>query len=94
MIAENDVCLSVLEELHDLVGEAVLIDAVAEADQLVDLAHQVQRLLQSCNIAVDIGHDSQFHFCLPIDARLAPRRYPPKDEFFFRRIYRTLSPSG
>ena len=42
------------EKLHDFVGEAILIDAVAEADQRVDLAHQAQRLLQSCNIAVDV----------------------------------------
>src|SRR5205085_10059825 len=51
----------ILEQAHDLVREAVLVDAVAEADQSVDLAHQPECALEAGGIAVKVGDDAEFH---------------------------------
>ena len=54
MIAQNHMGTPVLQNAYHLVGKAVFVDAVAQADQCVDLAHKIQCLLQPGNIAVDI----------------------------------------
>src|SRR5260370_36082401 len=79
VVAENDRRLAILEQAHDLVGEAVLVDAVAEADQLVDLAHQPERVLEARGVAVNIGDDAELHWVPPVKVawfRYSPRRWP------------------
>ena len=61
VIAEDHVRLALLEEAHDLVREAVFLDAVAEADQLVDVAHQRERLRQPGGVAMDVRDDADLH---------------------------------
>ena len=46
--------LPLLEDLRDLVREAVFVDAVAEANQLVDIPQYLQGLQQAAVIAVHV----------------------------------------
>ena len=68
VVAEDRVGLALLEDVRDLVGKAVFPDAVAEADQLVDIAHQRQRLAQPGGIAVNVRDDAEFHRRIPVAA--------------------------
>src|ERR1051325_3037414 len=43
MVADDALPLPIPQEAHHLIGEPVLVDAVAEADQFVDIAHKLQR---------------------------------------------------
>jgi hypothetical protein len=58
VIAEDRVDASVSQETDNLVREAVLVDAVAEADQLVDIPEDLERLEQPRFVAVHIGNDA------------------------------------
>src|SRR6185437_11465909 len=61
VVAEDRVLLALPEDRDDLVREAVFPDAVAEADQLVDIAHQPQRLGEAARVAVKVRDDAEFH---------------------------------
>ncbi len=61
VVAEDRVRLPLLQDRHDLVREAVFPDAVAEADEVVDVAHQPQRLGEACRVAVKVRDDTESH---------------------------------
>ena len=71
MIAEDRVRLALAQDLRHLVGEAVFPDAVAEADQLVDVAHQRDCPLEPGGVAVDVRNDAEFQKLGPIRAKAA-----------------------
>ena len=58
MVAENGVGATLLEQAHDLVRETVFPNAVAETDQLVDVADEGQRLREPRKIAVQVRDDA------------------------------------
>jgi hypothetical protein len=93
MIAKDYMRFPVLEKLHDFIREAVFVYTVAETNQLVDLAHQLQRLPQARGIAVNIGDDAEFHLATPV-AALPQRRMARGVLRFFRIICGVLSPKG
>src|SRR5260370_223887 len=51
VIADDHLRLALLQEAHDLVREAVLVNAVAQADDILEITHQGQRLGQCCPVA-------------------------------------------
>ena len=69
VVTEDDCRLAILEQAHDLVREAVLVNAVAEADQFVDLAHQPERMLEAGGVAVKVGDDAELHCGRPARTR-------------------------
>src|SRR5262249_22455414 len=64
MVAEDRVGVPVSEDLHDLIRETVFVDAVAEADELVDIAEDFQCPEQAGPVAVHIRDDADFHAAL------------------------------
>ncbi|HTW51265.1 MAG TPA: hypothetical protein VME45_05150 [Stellaceae bacterium] len=58
--------------MRDLVREAVFPDAVSKADQLVDIAHQLERALEAGGVAVNVRDDAEFQ-------KLRPRWRNPGD---------------
>src|SRR5262249_28836523 len=64
VVAEDGVGAPVFKDLHDLVREAVFVDAVAEADKLVDIAEDLQCPEQAEPVAVDIRDNADFHAAL------------------------------
>jgi len=87
VVAQDDPRPPLLEQPHDLVREAVLVDAVAEADQVIDIAHQRERLAQPGGVAMNVGNDSQFHLTMSVVA-------PPPRIGFLAGIRVTLSLIG
>jgi len=58
-IAEGRVGAAVLENAHDIVREAVFVDAVAEADQLIDIMENIERPRQAGQVAVHVRDDAE-----------------------------------
>ena len=61
MVAEDHLRLAVPQQPHDFIREPVFVDAVAETDQFLDIAHQLQRPYKATRIAMDIGYNAQPH---------------------------------
>jgi hypothetical protein len=61
----DNVRVARLQQSNDLVGKAVLEDAVAETQQFIDLPHDVQSTGQAAKIAMQIGDDAELHECIP-----------------------------
>src|SRR5207244_3355429 len=80
VIADDHLRLAVFQEAHDVVRETVLVDAVAETDQFVDISHQGQSLRQSGPVAMNVRDNTQLHARSSINVgdnagrRLSPRR--------------------
>ena len=54
VVALNDMGAALLQPRHDVVGELIFEDAVAEAEQLIDIAHRFEGQIQSLEIAMKI----------------------------------------
>src|SRR5882762_7597049 len=74
MIADDDLRIALLQEAHDLVREPVLVNAVAKTDQLVDIAHQGERLCQSGRVAMNVRDNTQPHSGRSINVERASSR--------------------
>ncbi len=61
MVAEDVAGVALAEELHHLVGESELVDGVAGAEELVDVAHAVEGDPEGGVVAVDVGDDADAH---------------------------------
>src|SRR5207249_3361718 len=66
VVAEDRMRAALLQHAHDVVREPVFPDAVAEADQLVDVADQAQRLCQPRNVAVQVRDDADLQEPPPV----------------------------
>ena len=60
MIALNDVGASLFQARDDVVGKLILEDAVAEAQQFVDIAHRIERQVEALKIAMQVRNNSNF----------------------------------
>ena len=65
MISLDRMCTKISKRTDDFVGEPVLEDTVAEAQQVVDGAHELQRLVQSRNIAMNVRNDAELQSFFP-----------------------------
>src|ERR1700730_12287809 len=68
VVAEDGVRRALLEERDDLVRKPVFPDAVAEADQLVDIAHQVDGAAQPGGVGMNGRDDAELHARVSFDA--------------------------
>ena len=61
VVAEHVARATFAQHVDDVVAEAVLVDRVAGAEQLVDVAHAVEGETQGLGVAVDVGDDAEAH---------------------------------
>ena len=61
VVAQHVAGVALSQQRQHLVRETELVDGVAGADQLIDRAHQFDRLAQPLEVAMDIGDDAEFH---------------------------------
>ena len=61
MIALDQGCCALPKQSYNRIGEPVLVNGVAKAEQQIDVTHQSKRLGQSGDIAVDVRDDADFH---------------------------------
>ena len=67
VVAEHAPGATVAEERDRFVAEPVLLDNVAGAQQLVDVAHQLERGSEARCVAVYVGDDADPHLeCAPL----------------------------
>ncbi len=62
MIPGNDVRATLLQPRHHVVGKPILEDTVAEAEQFIDIPHNVKGQVQPLEVAVKIRHDPDFQW--------------------------------
>src|SRR5438046_10528494 len=68
VVAQDDPRPPLLEQPHHLVRAAVLVGAVPEADQVIDIAHQADRSAQRGCVAMNVATDSRFHLTMSVVA--------------------------
>ena len=54
MVALDDVGATFLQACHDVVGEFILENAVAETQQLIDIPHRLQGQVEALEVAVEV----------------------------------------
>jgi hypothetical protein len=70
VITENRVNASVPQKLKDLVREAVLVDDVACAENVVAVLEEGERPLERIKMAVDIGKQSKLQWLVEVLATI------------------------
>src|SRR5207237_10531162 len=59
VVADDDLGVVFLQRAHDRVRKTVFVDAVAEADQRLDIPHQSKRLRQPGRVAMNVRYDAE-----------------------------------
>jgi hypothetical protein len=60
MIAQDDVRAALFQPGNDIVGKLILENAVAEAQQFIDIAHCLQSQVEALKVAMKIRNDPNF----------------------------------
>jgi hypothetical protein len=59
VVAQDRERVALAQPADDGVGEAILVDAVAETDQRIDRAHDLQGPVEAIDVAMQVGDDAE-----------------------------------